>query len=74
VSGLEKLSTTDEQYLKVMSFRKRKKSSKDLTQDTGPKTFARDIYEILKNLTVNFREPADYMNLQSFFGVTDIPA
>ena len=29
----EKLYTADEQYLKGMSLRKRKKSSKDLTQD-----------------------------------------
>jgi len=29
----KKISTADQQYMKVMSLRKRKKSSKDLTQD-----------------------------------------
>ena len=33
VSGLKKLFATDYLYLKGMSLRKRKKSSKDLTQD-----------------------------------------
>ena len=31
----KKLATADEQDLKVMSLRKKKKSSKDLTQDTS---------------------------------------